>query len=486
MAKSVVMNRHVSSFALVISVMSMIPQSAFAHVSEQGLVLLLPTEVYISAGVLAVVLTVLLLAILPATVGERLLSAIKIGRAPPGWVCGNRISSLLSLAILVALIVFGFLGSRDPLKNPLPLYVWTFWWIGLVVLQALVGNVWHWINPWAGICQLLGIRDETDAGRRLEKVGVWPALLLFFLFTMYALANPSPDDPDKLAVVVLAYWIFTFIAMAVFGRKSWERSGEFISVVMAFYARMAPFRASRTHFNIGLPSHRAFADSEEFVGVSMAVFVLVLLGCGSFDGINETFWWLSTIGVNPLEFPGRSAIIMETIAGILIANLLLILLFGVCIYFGIKLVESSNRHPESGDRKRVSKVQAFTELSISMLPIAFAYHLAHFLITFLVNMQYLFAATSDPMNNGSDLLGIGTFYVTTGFLNTHHSVEILWLLQAGIVVLGHILSVIMAHGIALRLFGSSRHAVLSQIPLAVFMIFYTFLGLWLLASPKGA
>jgi hypothetical protein len=305
------------------------------------------------------------------------------------------------------------------------------------------------------------------------------------LFISFALAYPGPDDPDLLAAVVSIYWLGTFIAMVIFGQRAWCRSGEFVTIAMTTYARMSPFRMDDHQWFIGLPGFRAYSDSRSFVGISVAVFVLVLLGCGSFDGLNETFWWLTKIGVNPLEYPGRSAVVGRTIVGILLANALLVAAFYVCVWLGIRLVALTTSSTELRERANVSSLRAFVELSISMLPIALAYHLAHYMITLLVNSQYLLAATSDPLSNGSDLLQLGTFYVTTGFLNTHHSVEILWLIQAGIVVVGHILSVIMAHGIAVRLFGSTRRAALSQVPLAIFMILYTFLGLWLLASPKG-
>jgi hypothetical protein len=42
----------------------------------------------------------------------------------------------------------------------------------------------------------------------------------------------------------------------------------------------------------------------------------------------------------------------------------------------------------------------------------------------------------------------------------------------------------MAHLIALRLFDSPRKAVISQIPLAALMVFYTGFGLWLLSTPR--
>ncbi|MDB4223822.1 hypothetical protein N9850_08615, partial [Granulosicoccus sp.] len=104
----------------------------------------------------------------------------------------------------------------------------------------------------------------------------------------------------------------------------------------------------------------------------------------------------------------------------------------------------------------------------------------------MVNAQYALVAASDPMKSGADFLDLGTFYVTTGFFNTHHTVHIIWLLQAGTVVLGHLLSVLLTHSLAVKLWGNGRAAVISQIPLAIFMVFYTFLGLWLLASPRGA
>ena len=61
----------------------------------------------------------------------------------------------------------------------------------------------------------------------------------------------------------------------------------------------------------------------------------------------------------------------------------------------------------------------------------------------------------------------------------------IWKLQAGIVVAGHILAVLLAHLIAVERFGSRRAAMLSQLPLMLLMIAYTLFGLWLLAAPTA-
>ena len=63
--------------------------------------------------------------------------------------------------------------------------------------------------------------------------------------------------------------------------------------------------------------------------------------------------------------------------------------------------------------------------------------------------------------------------------------EVIPLAGAGAVVAGHVVSVMLAHGNAVRAFGSGRRAALSQAPLVLFMVAYTVFGLWLLASPRG-
>ena len=83
------------------------------------------------------------------------------------------------------------------------------------------------------------------------------------------------------------------------------------------------------------------------------------------------------------------------------------------------------------------------------------------------------------------MLGLGHFYVTTGFFNTPGTVHAIWLGQAGAVVAGHVVAILLAHTLALRAFGTGQRAALSQAPLAAFMVLYTFFGLWLLASPRG-
>lgn len=447
-----------------------LPSLAQAHASEGGFVLLLPTDVYIFSGAASVALTVLLLALLPERVLSPMFSSVPMSRTRGSFV--PLITSTLVCLFLFWLVHVGKTGPRDPLANPLPLTIWSLWWIAFVFLQGMFGNLWRWINPWTGPVALarkiLGIKPFLSLPSRL---GHSPAVLIFLLFVAVLLADPAPADPARLAGYVGGYWLFSFLAILAFGPR-WLHRGEGFTVFLRLYARLGVFGRIGGRLRLGLNGWQVLRMRK--AAPWLAVFMLVILGSGSFDGLNETFWWLDLIGINPLEYPGRSAVIAQNLIGLGVANGLLISVFAGAVWLGLRLAKAD-----------LSLGTAFCLFAPTILPIALGYHFAHYFTSFLVDAQYALAAASDPMANGADYLGLGTFYVTTGFFNTHDSVRVLWLTQAGAVVLGHILAVLLAHAVALQHFGSNRRAALSQAPLAMFMIFYTFFGLWLLASPRG-
>jgi len=450
------------------------PGAALAHPAQGGFVLLLPTDIYIAAGCAAVGLSVLIVALMPAGALARLFAPRALGHAPD-LATARALTSLLSLALLAALLWVGFIGPRDPLSNLLPLTIWTLWWIALFTLQGVLGDLWAWINPWRGLHGL--VWGDAPPPLRLPKaLGCAPAIIGFVAITGFALADPAPDDPARLAAFVMGYAMFTFAGMALFGAHAWLGRAECFTLLLRLFASLAPLQ-TRPNLAIGLPGWAAIPDrTAEKVPLSLGVFVIVLLASGSFDGLHKTFFWLAQIGVNPLEFPGRSAVVWSTTLGLLGANVALALAFAGCIALGHLALR--------GPAPRLR--DAIAQLALSLLPIAFAYHVAHFLTAFLVGVQYSVAAITDPLASGADLLNLGQFYVTTGFFNTQGSVRAIWLTQAGLIVAGHILGVLMAHRMATQIYGGHRRAAIAQSPLAVFMVLYTLLGLWLLAAPRGA
>ncbi|MEM9145857.1 MAG: hypothetical protein AAGC57_06625 [Pseudomonadota bacterium] len=468
------MSRHprsVKPLAVLAAALGAVAWPVWPHVSEMGLVLLLPTEIYMAAGAWTVALTVLALALVPPRWAEAPFRPLTLARGPsgPGQQPGPW-PSLATAALTLALIAAGLSGSRDPLGNPLPLAVWTVFWIGFVTLQGGVGDLWHWLNPWRGAAALIA-GQGAPLLRLPERLGHAPAIAGLLIVAAFAFAHPAPDDPAVLAIAVALWWGASLAGCVVFGTEVWLARGEGLSALLRLFAGLAPWGGPGVR--VALPGWRLLEAPA--ASTTAGLLALTTLSIGSFDGLNETFWWLALIGVNPLEFPGRSAIIGQTVAGLLSTTVLLWAVFAAAVWAGLRLA-----------RAEVTLATAFARLAPTVLPIAFGYHIAHYLTTALVNGQYVQAALADPLGTGWDPLGLGPVTVTTGFLNTPDSVETIFQVQAGAVVLGHVLSILLAHAAALRLIAEPRRAAISQIPLAAFMIAYTFLGLWLLAAPKGA
>ena len=455
------MQRIAFLFAFVVS--ALWPLQSVAHATDQAFVLLLPTDIYIGAGVVVVALTVLALFALPDSLTRRLFSVRESPTSQPLGLANG--ASVLSFVVLAALVALGIAGPRDPLSNLMPLSFWTLGWVGLITRSGFIPGLWRWTNPWTGLYSMIA---PTWVPRKLpDHLGLWPATLLLIAFTAFILADIAPDDPFRLAVAVACYWCTTMIGALVFG-PNWFTHAELGNAIMTTYGKLT----RRADGGSGIPGWQIV---ERHTLPAGGLFALTLLAAGSFDGLNETFWWLGRIGVNPLEFPGRSAVVWPTLFGLASAILVLLAIFSATIWLGMRIARSD---------APFSKV--FGQMALCLLPIAFVYHISHYLVSFLIGIQYTIAAANDPLNVGADIFGLEPFRVTTGFLNRLDWVRVIWLTQAGLVVIGHVWSVLLSHRLALGLFSDNRRAAWATLPLSLFMIGYTLLGLWLLAAPRGA
>jgi hypothetical protein len=439
---------------------------ALAHTSERAFILLLPTGYYLLGGAVAVAASFAILLALP---GERVM---RWGGARMVQAQGREPRetgiSLASFAILVVLLISAYLGSRDPLSNPLPLTVWTLWWIGLTLVHALFGNLWRFLNPWVGPFRLLAWRKPPLPYR----LGYWPAILGMLVFAWFELISLAPDDPAILARAVIVYSIVTWVGMALFGEVAWLARGEAFSVFFALIARVAPLQYEDGRLTLGLPG-RALAGLPP-LPPSGVLFVLLTLATVSFDGLSKTFGWLALNGINPLEFPGRSAVTGSSSAGLVALWLVLAAAFLACLWIGRALAALPGSFwPQAG------------ALATSILPISVGYQFAHYLTALLVNGQYATIALTDPFARGWFASDDRMHGVTTSFLSNHASVTVIWNLQAAGIVVGHVVAVLVAHHISLRRDPGRRAALLSQLPLAVLMVAYTLFGLWLLSTPAA-
>ena len=65
-------------------------------------------------------------------------------------------------------------------------------------------------------------------------------------------------------------------------------------------------------------------------------------------------------------------------------------------------------------------------------------------------------------------------------------VDFIWHSQVALILIGHIISVYLAHIVALRVFGGPGAAAASQVPMLVLMVLFTTFGLWILSLPLTA
>ena len=446
---------------------------ARAHAGEGAEILLLPTEFYIIGGAAAVLVSFCVLALFHRRRGPPDVPHPSKGQALPRAMV--RGVSLVSLAALIILIAAGFAGKPNPLSNPLPLFVWTLWWMGFTLAVVIAGNVWVIVNPWLGAYDLFPWRAPL---RYPEAWGYWPAVVLFFGFAWFELVYVTPQDPERLAIAVAVYWLVSFAGLALFGPR-WLSRGEAFSVFFAMAGSFSPWRWRTEKEDGQKPSVAVsfgwpdWSRNRDFAGLSGVAFILVTLSSVSFDGLSRTFTWVGWLGLNPLEYPGRSAVLWQNSAGLIASILVLGLLYGAAIEFGPR---------RSG--LIASRSAALGRFALTLVPISIAYHLAHYLPSLIVGLPSALLALADPFGAGWSFLPEGMLHESSSMGLGHDVVIMIYRVQTAIIVIGHIVATLLAHRIALAETDDSRKAVASEIPLAALMVAYTLFGLWLLSTPQ--
>jgi len=130
-------------------------------------------------------------------------------------------------------------------------------------------------------------------------------------------------------------------------------------------------------------------------------------------------------------------------------------------------------------RRAVTVREAACAFVLTLVPIAVAYHLSHYFSLLLTAGQFIIPLASDPFGFGWDLFGTAKYKVDLGIVSPY----VFWYGAVTLIVVGHVIAVVLAHAAALRVFGSRREALASQIPMVALMVAYTMLSLWILAQP---
>jgi hypothetical protein len=114
----------------------------------------------------------------------------------------------------------------------------------------------------------------------------------------------------------------------------------------------------------------------------------------------------------------------------------------------------------------------------ALVPIAFAYVVAHYFSLLLWQSQAIVYLSSDPLGNGTNLFG------TNGFQIDYHLISYagIWYVQVAALLTGHVGGLALAHDRALVLYRVPAEAVRSQYWMLAVMVAFTSFGLWLLSA----
>jgi hypothetical protein len=409
--------------------------------------------------------------------------------APFRWLASGVVAfalRLIGVAILTLIIVAGFIGDQSPIKNIAPVTVWVLWWVGLAYISVLVGNFWAALNPWHSLYdwarRLCGVRRRPAPYP--QSLGVWPAVALFAAFAWIELIWSGAERPLNLAWLILAYSVLTWAGMAWFGARAWRDHGEAFSVAFGLFARFAPIVAERPARGPALFRLRPYAVGlldKEPPSASMAGFILLMLATVTFDGILETPAWLatksailSTERIAPFLFWLRD-VTGDVHAAVESAGLILFPL----LFAGIYLLVCRATARLGGGHGPGLVARRFAP---TLVPIAIAYHLAHYLSFFLIAGQAAIPLISDPFGWGWDLFGTAGYRLDVAVIGARG----VWFTSVAAIVAGHAIAVYLAHVSALRLFADRRQALRSQYPMLALMVAYTTISLWILSQPVVA
>ncbi|MEH6472924.1 MAG: hypothetical protein V7752_16915 [Halopseudomonas sp.] len=431
---------------------------------------------------------------------------------------------LLSVALFVLVLLTGFYGFPVTQYNFAPAFVWVIWWVGFAYISALVGDLWALLNPWKIIFNwAAGVHRWFFPGRCLgtgwsypKWLGVFPAIALFMAFAWLEHAYPDNAEPEVVAAAALTYGGITWIGMLLFGGDRWLKNGEIFTVLFSLFARFSPTEmrvkqgalctdcsqsANQTEgTSVGCPACFSQAKpelrelnlrplasglvSDQPLSSSMVVLVMLLLSTLALDGFLETplaaslfDGWNSAGSLKPLLAAlgaqgGGEVVVFVTLA-LLIAPVLF-----VTVYLSFSWL--MQRTVSRGSQTKQYSVWYLARLfALSLLPIAIAYHLAHYLSFLLLQGQSIIALASDPFGLDWDLFGTAYHRINIGIVDARFS----WYTAVIAIVSGHVIAVYLAHRAAVAAFSDSRQAIRSQYPMLGLMVGYTMLSLWILAQP---
>jgi hypothetical protein len=461
-----------------------IPASAEAH----GIVgrANLPIPVWLFSWTAAIVLVVSFVALstmwtTPQLQRQRRRALVHLPSALEWLAC------LLGVALFALVLYSGFAGAQVPLANFSVTFIYVIFWVGLPVASVLFGDVFRAFSPWRtcarALTALIGLSrrlSHTDAASERQQgsplrypawLGMWPAVAVIVGFAWLELVYvpADRDHPATLATLSLAYFLVMLAGMTLFGVEEWGGRADGFGAYFNLLSRLSPLcRDERGIICLRRPLS-GITDLEIRPGT--VALICSIIGTTTFDGFSNGGVWRN---IEPsianlftdLGFNQTPAYELTYSVGLVLC---VALIAGV-YRLGIAGVRSVG---DRYDTKQLMHAFAHT-----LVPIGFAYVLAHYFSLLIWQGQAIGYLASDPLGDGSNLFGTSSYQIDYNVI----SFAAIWYVQVAALVAGHVAGLALAHDRALAMYENVEEAVRSQYWMLAVMVAFTSFGLWLLSA----
>lgn len=440
------------------------------------------------------------------------------------------VPQLLMVGVLGALIYVGLFGS--PLANATPVVVWTLWWAGLIFAVLVLASAWCFVCPWDGLANLA---TRLRAAARVETLSlslrfpswaknVYPAIALFVILTWLELGWGVTTDARATAYMGLGMAGMAVAAALLWDGKRFCAHMCPVGRICGIYSTFSPIeiRARKPRACLTCTTEDCLNGNErgypcptglslkvlqssahctmctecvkscnrQNVAVNLRPFgsdlrdvraprldeawlAVVLLSLTLFHGLSMTPVWEGFA-------PGSASILKGLQLGLgvsrtasftiamVVACALPVGLYSLCCVVAARWAGAGR--PEAPRAREL-----FVRYAYSLLPIALFYHLAHNLMHLLMEGGEAVPLLSDPMGTGADYLG--TRGVQVGGLVSETT---LGALQVGLILVGHVFGVLVAHRLGRGLYDDPRARTRSLVPMTAMMILLSVAGLSLM------
>lgn len=469
-----------------IPALTLLASPASAH--SFGITYSLPVPLWLYGGGSAVALAVsFLIAVVFASHGAERSAGEKIVALPsrPSLVTLTGLN-LLAIGLLALCIGAGFWGHPNSYANISMTLFWIIFVLAFAYFTSLVSGLFDLASPWKALASILGVVIKPFKNGLFnypeKALGYWPAILLYMGFIWVELF--ASTKPFTLAQYLCGYTAANLLGSLVWGINSWFKYGELFAIFLRLMGLISPFHVRKQDNGYQLVCRWPFSAllRETADHYTLVIFILFMLSSTAFDGLHETvawqwLWWsniLPTLDPDAANHGLRIIIIYRSWylgfqwGSLFLSPFVYLAAYWLALWIGKKLAGS-----------QLGMIYLCQRFAYSLLPIALVYHITHYYTLLMTTGIKILPLASDPFGWRWNLFGTADWFR----FPIIPDVSIVWHVQVITIVLGHIVSVYIAHVEALRIFGTRKSATLSQLPMLLLMMLFTTVGLWILAQP---